>query len=168
MTWMEGRSGASREDGGDARPRAAASPRPRPGSESSGERWIGDRERATARDLLREYLPHAAARAENVAQAQHRSAGAQDDLFGDPLRRAHHRGRLDGLISREQNDACTVLRGDSGDGRGAEDVVRDGGQGLFFEQRDMLVRRGVEDETWIVYIEYVLQRPWSPALPRIA
>ena len=68
-----------------------------------------DRHRAAARDLLAKARDHAAGAAEHVAEAHEhelRAAALQalaDDL-GQALGRAHHVGRVDGLVGRHEHE----------------------------------------------------------------
>jgi hypothetical protein len=67
-------------------------------------------------------------------------------LFGEALGRSHHGGRSDGFVGRNQDNAG-IVRGCGGDERfGGEDVVGEGGEGLFFHEWNVLVGGGVEDK----------------------
>ena len=69
-----------------------------------------------------------------------------EDL-GDALARAHHAGRIDGLVGRDQHEAAdAVAVGRFGDDLGADHVVAETFAQLRLQQRHVLVRRGVEHD----------------------
>ena len=119
-----------------------------------------DRDRTAVLDLAQERRHHAAAAAQHIAEPHRdevpivRARRVLDDALGDALRRAHHVRRAHRLVRRDQHE---VLRA-AGD-RGVDDVaralhvVRDRFADVFFHQRHMFVRRGVEDRIWLVLVE---------------
>ncbi len=107
---------------------------------------IGDGERKACGDLAGEDFGNTSAGGEDVAEAEDRSARGEDDLFRDALGCAHHGGGSDGLVGGKQNDACAVGRGCVAEALSSEDIVGDGSQGLLFDDGDVLVGRGMEDE----------------------
>ena len=112
--------------------------------------WIGDGDGAALGDLLREELDYAIARGEDVAEAENSAAGGEDDLLGDTLGCAHDGSWFDCLVGGEQDEARAVGGGSHGQGFRGEDVVGDGGEGLFFHERNVLVGGGVEDDAGTV------------------
>ncbi len=82
---------------------------------------------------------------------------SEDNLFGDALCCAHHGGGSDGLVGGEQDDASTVSGGRCDKHLGGKDVVGDGGQGLLFDEGNMLVGSGVEDDARTVKREDLVE-----------
>jgi len=117
---------------------------------------IGDRDGTALGDLLGEELNNTVAGGENVAEAENGASGGEDDLLSDTLGGAHDGSRFDGLVSREQDEARTVGGGGHGECFGGEDVVSDGGEGLFFHEGNVLEGGGVEDDAGAVGGEDVL------------
>ena len=126
---------------------------------------VRDGDRPAARDLLLEARDHAAGAAEHVAEAhQHelRAAALQalaDDL-GEALGRAHHAGRIDRLVGRDQHELLDLRRHRGArEHPGAVRVVahRLPGVGLL-HQRHVLVRGGVEHDARALAREDVLDQ----------
>jgi hypothetical protein len=103
-------------------------------------------------DLAHEGRHDAAAAAEHVAEPHRAPAAAlrgvrEDELLAEPLGGAHDVRGIDGLVGRDEDevrDPGVTRRGD--EVPGPEDVGRCGLGGVRLEQRDVLVRRGVEDD----------------------
>ena len=127
------------------------------GEEVAARGGIGDGERKTGGDLAGEDFGDAAAGGEDVAEAENGSTRGEDDLFGDALGRAHHGGGRDGLVGGKQDDAGAVREGRCDERFGGEDVVGDGGQGLLFDEGNVLEGSGVEDEARAVKREDLVE-----------
>ena len=94
-------------------------------------------------------------RAQHVAEAHHDEARASRLLqrlahhFGEPLARAHHVGRIDRLVGRDEARTSPRPRAAAAraDDMRAGDVVLHRLPGvLVFHQRHVLVGRGVKDD----------------------
>jgi hypothetical protein len=79
-------------------------------------------------------------------------------LFGKTLGCAHHGGGSDGFVGRDEDNSGIMRRG-RGDKRfGGEDVVGDGGKGLSFDERNVLVGGGVKDKARAVKREDLVEK----------
>ena len=122
----------------------------RDGEEVAARGRIGNGEWKVARDLTGEDLRDAAARCENIAEAKYSSSRSEHNLFGDALGGSHHGRGSDGFVGRKQDDASVVIAGRCDEYLSGEEIVGDCGEGLFFDERNMLKGGGVKDESWIV------------------
>ena len=117
-----------------------------------------DGQRAAALQLALEQRHHGAGAAQHVAEAHGDAAhaapaAARGDVqrlavhLGQPLRGAHHRGRVDRLVGGDQHHrqrADTARR--IGDMAGAGDVGQQALQRIGLDHRHVLQRRGVEHQ----------------------
>ena len=115
---------------------------------------MGERHRATARDLFMEERDHRPGGSEHIAEAHHgkaRAGGAcgkiLDQQLGKSLGGAHDRGGADGLVCRNQNEAFhTNGPGGIRHAFRAEHVVLDALDGVVLNQWHMLVGGCVQDD----------------------
>ena len=63
--------------------------------------------------------------------------------------------------------AGAIFRGDGGEGQGAEDVVADYGNRIFFHQRDVFEGGGMEDLRGRMLFEEVVEKKASLMSPRM-
>ena len=122
------------------------------GHEVAAHVGVGDGDRASGGDLPLEAGNHAAAAAQHVAKPHHRKralgavGGIQHNQFCDALRCAVHAGGANRLVGGDHHQPLHAVGHRSlDDDTGAEDVVGHRFFHVDFHQRDMLVRRGVED-----------------------
>ena len=79
-------------------------------------------------------------------------------MFGDALGGAHDAARVGGFVGGDHGElARTIFGGGGGEGPGAEDVVADDGDGIFFHQRDVFKGGGVEDLCGAIFFEEVVE-----------
>ena len=132
--------------------------------EEAGHPGVRDRHRAAGLDLADEGRDDAAARAQHVAEADGAevragAAGAQHELLPDGLGRAHHAARAHGLVGRDEDEALGA-----GHLRGVDEVLRAPDVGLHrlarvvLQQRDVLVRGGVEHDLRAVHGEHAVHQ----------
>ena len=123
-----------------------------------------DRHGAARLDLLLKERDDGAVGAQHVAEAHGDELGvlalAADGLydhFAEALGGAHDVGRVDGFIRRDlHEDVRAVLVRTAGDVERAEDVVFDGLVGACLHERNVFVRRRVEDDLRPVLCKDVL------------
>ncbi len=127
------------------------------GEEIAASGGIGDGERKACGDLAGEEFCGASAGGENVAEAEDGAAVCEDNLFCDAFGSAHHGGGFDGLVGRDKDSAGMLSGGRCEERFGGEDVVSDGGQRLFFNERDVLVGGGVKYEARAVEREDLVE-----------
>jgi len=135
------------------------------GHEIARDLRMGDGDFALILDLLFEQWDHAAVAAENIAKSHGgkirlgvADREGLDHQLGDPFRRAHDIGRIDRLVGRDQDEMTRTMAGCClGDMVGAKDVVFDGFSRAVLHQGNMLVRGRVENDTWFVFGENLVE-----------
>ena len=135
------------------------------GHEIARDLRVGHRDLALLPDLLLEQRDHAAIAAEDIAKPhggefRQRIADAEglDHQLGDPFRRTHDIGRVDRLVGRDQDEmAHPVARRRLGDIVRAKDIVLDRFARAVLHQGNMLVRRCMEDDAWLVLGEDLVE-----------
>ncbi len=81
-----------------------------------------------------------------------------EDEFGDALGGAHDAARLDCFVGGDHQElAGAMFEGGGGEGRCAEDVVGDDGDGILFHERDVFEGGGVEDFCGAKFLEEVVE-----------
>lgn len=141
------------------------------GHEEAVDIRVGDGDRAALLDLGAEARDDAAVRAEDIAETggdEPGVAGDQSLLFGEAegldidlgeaLRAAHYVGRVHGLVGGDHHHLLdAVFNALVGDVAGAGDVHEHGFARVLLHQRDVLVRRGVEDDLRMILPEDAVQ-----------
>jgi hypothetical protein len=89
-----------------------------------------------------------------------------DDPLAQRLRLSHHRLRVDGFVGRDEDEALDPELGRELDEHTrADDVVAHRLERVGLEHRDVLVRRGVEDDRRLVLLEHLA--PERLAVPHV-
>ncbi len=108
---------------------------------------------AAGGDLLHEQRDHAAGGAQDVAEADdgraHRAlaGGVKEHDLRGALRRSHDAGRIDGLVARDEHETLDVVAdADLGQVARGQRVVAEILERILFAQRDVLVRRRVQND----------------------
>ena len=135
------------------------------GHEVADDVGVGDGDGAAVGDLFAEARDDAAVAAQDVAEAGGgvacvavaAAAGVQfgveglDVHFGGALGGAHDVGGVDGFVGADHDELPDVVfEGEFGDVDGAADVGDDAFAGVFFDEGDVFVGGGVEDDVWVV------------------
>ena len=126
---------------------------------------MGDRNGATACDLLLEARDDASGAAKNIAEAHDDELGrpileALAHHLRHPLRRPHDIGGVDRLVGRHEDELLDFgSRGGAGEHPGSVGVVANGlpGVGLFHE-RNVLVGRRVENHAGSLAREHLFHQ----------
>ena len=128
--------------------------------EEAGDVGMGHGHGAAARNLLPKAGNHASGAAEHIAESNQdelraRALEALADNLGEALGRAHHAGRIDGLVGGNQHEFLDLGRHRrAGEHPGAIGVVahRLPGVGVL-HQWHVLVRRGMKDDVGRLAVE---------------
>ena len=123
---------------------------------------MGDRDRPALLDLAPEDRDHAAGGVQDVAEANGHEPRPHvvampvglDDPFAQGLRLAEQVLRIGRLVCRDEDEPRgAVLHGDVGHDTGRKRVVTDSLERVGLQERDVLVRRGVEDDGGAISLE---------------
>ena len=138
----------------------------RDGHEVADDVRVRQRNRAARANLPLEQRHDAAVRPQHIAEADsgelRRAAlllHGFDDDFRHALRGAHDVGGIDRLVGGDHHEPlCAVFLGALGDVICAENVVAHRLFGAVLHQRDVLMRRRVDDDFRFELVEHLIQR----------
>ncbi len=129
---------------------------------------VGDRDRSASFDLTQQRRYHAATTTEHVAKAHRRQdrcrrcrlADSDNHQLGHAFGQAHEAGRVDRFVGRDDHDPLGA-KGDCrfADRECSEDVGHESLVGIGFDQRHVLVGRGVEDHLGLLAGEELAHAP---------